>query len=187
MELVLTHRGELIGYALRIVGNRTTAEDVVQEAYLNFWAHTGTAEATASPVTEPVGYLYRIVRNLALDWRRRPARNLMTQVDGDILERYASENASPETDAIWRQELAAIQDVIDGLPERTRIAFEMHRLGGKTLQEVADHLEVSVTRAHQLIRQALVKCAERLEQLENDGTPVPEKTGGTEKKRGSRV
>ena len=31
MELVLTHRGELIGYALRIVGNRTTAEDVVQE------------------------------------------------------------------------------------------------------------------------------------------------------------
>lgn len=187
MDLILTHRSELISYARRIVGNSATAEDVVQEAYLKYWAHTGGTDSTAEQVSEPVGYLYRIVRNLAFDWRRRPARTLTSTVSSEILATYPSQDASPEMDAMWRQELAAVQSVIDSLPERTRIAFEMHRLGGKTMQEVADHLEISVTRVHQMIKQALLKCALHLEKLEHNehDTSVPE--NAPEKKRGSRV
>ncbi len=36
LDLSLSHRGELINYAAGIVGCRTMAEDVVQEAYLRF-------------------------------------------------------------------------------------------------------------------------------------------------------
>jgi RNA polymerase sigma-70 factor (ECF subfamily) len=48
------------------------------------------------------------------------------------------------------------------LPERTRIAFEMHRLGGCTLQQVANHLGISIGLVHQLVRTALTHCAEQL-------------------------
>ena len=187
MDLILTHRSELISYARRIVGSHSTAEDVVQEAYLKYWAHAGTADGKPEQVSEPVGYLYRIVRNLAFDWHRRPARTLTSTVSSEILATYPSQDASPEMDAMWRQELAAVQSVIDSLPERTRMAFEMHRLGGKTMQEVADHLEISVTRVHQMIKQALLKCALHLEKLEHNehDTSVPE--NAPEKKRGSRV
>ncbi|MNF15792.1 extracytoplasmic-function sigma-70 factor [compost metagenome] len=49
------------------------------------------------------------------------------------------------------------------MPLRTRVAFEMHRLGGHTLQEVASHLNVSVSLVHQLVRDALSHCMARLE------------------------
>jgi RNA polymerase sigma factor (sigma-70 family) len=187
MDLILTHRSELISYARRIVDNHSTAEDVVQEAYLKYWAHAGAGDDRPEQISEPLGYLYRIVRNLAFDWHRRPARTLTSTVSSDILASYPAPDASPEADAMWRQELAAVQEVIDSLPERTRMAFEMHRLGGKTLQEVADHLDISVTRAHQLIKQALMKCALHLEKLERNEHGTTVSRNAPEKKRGSRV
>lgn len=39
----------------------------------------------------------------------------------------------------------------------------MHRLGGHTLQQVANHLEVSVSLVHQLVRDALAHCLAQLE------------------------
>ncbi len=66
LGVFLAHRGELVSYAAAIVGDRTRAEDVVQEAYLRF-----DAAALGRPLDEPLGYLYRIVRNIALDGRRQ--------------------------------------------------------------------------------------------------------------------
>ena len=44
------------------------------------------------------------------------------------------------------------------LPERTRVALEMHRFGGFKLREIAAHLGISVTVAHELIAQAVAHC-----------------------------
>jgi DNA-directed RNA polymerase specialized sigma24 family protein len=38
----------------------------------------------------------------------------------------------------------------------------MRRLGDCTLREIADELGISVTLAHQLVREALIRCAKRL-------------------------
>lgn len=70
LKLFLDHRATLVDYATPIVGDRMRAEDVVQEAYIRF--APGAADgAAAGRVAQPVGYLYRIVRNLALDVTRR--------------------------------------------------------------------------------------------------------------------
>src|SRR3546814_11129897 len=61
---------DLLDYASKIVGDRSHAEDVVQEAYLRFDA--ATAERS---IGEPLSYLFRIVRNLSLDLRRRIGRD----------------------------------------------------------------------------------------------------------------
>ncbi len=55
-------------------------------------------------------------------------------------------------------------EALDELPGRTRTAFEMHRLGGQTLQSVAAKLGISTTLTHQLIHQALAHCLRRLEE-----------------------
>ena len=55
-----------MNYANGILHDRAGAEDVVQEAYLRF-----SAAADSGQIVNPVSYLYRIVRNLALDWTRR--------------------------------------------------------------------------------------------------------------------
>ena len=68
-RLFRSHNNVLIDYASGIVGSRSEAEDVVQEAWLRF-----ERAERARPVHEPVRYLYRIVRNLAIDGRRKLGR-----------------------------------------------------------------------------------------------------------------
>ena len=75
----------------------------------------------------------------------------------------ASSHHGTKQEAIDRDELRVVAEALDELPERTRIAFEMHRMAGQSLQEVADHLGVSVTLVHQMVRKALVHCAQRLD------------------------
>lgn len=165
-DLYVAHRARLVRYASRIVGSRSVAEDVVQEAYLRFTVQAGGAEA--DPVLEPVRYLYRIVRNLALDWLRRPRHPLASEIGDDLLTGVAAASPTPEADTMWRQEVELMEQALASLPERTRMAFEMHRLGGYTLQAVADRLGISVTRAHQLVTDAMTRCAARLDQ-DRDG------------------
>src|SRR6478735_8666518 len=58
------------GLAVRVVGNREWAEDVLQEAYLQVWRIAGTYRASLSP---PLAWLGVVVRSRALDFLRRRA------------------------------------------------------------------------------------------------------------------
>ncbi|RMQ40825.1 ECF family RNA polymerase sigma factor [Pseudomonas cichorii] len=159
LDLYMAHRSALVDYAAPIVGCRARAEDVVQEAWLRFNGRH-TQDTT---IDHPVGYLYRIVRNLALDLTRSMATE-KRQPDGDsLLAELPASTASPEQEAVSHDELQQVSDALTQLPERTRMAFEMHRLGGYTLQQVAGALGISVGLAHQLVHDALSHCAARLE------------------------
>ncbi len=158
LRLFLRYRAALIDLAAPIVGCRAGAEDVVQEAYLRFSA----AGSDRSEIHKPVPYLYQIVRRLAFDWVHSHSRERPGMVDSEFFDEIASPTPSPEQIALYRQELELVTDALGELPERTRIAFEMHRLGGYKLHEIADHLGISVTLAHQLIHRGLAHCAARL-------------------------
>lgn len=169
LDLYLAHRGALIDYAQPIVGCRSRAEDVVQEAYLRFAQadQRGADGGRAAPdqIRHPAGYLYRIVRNLALDWVRHRA------LEGDApapdqLDNLPGAAPTPEQTALDRDRLRRLMAALDELPVRTRLAFEMHRLDGRTFPEIARHLDVSVGFAHRLVKQALTHCADRLDESE---------------------
>jgi RNA polymerase sigma-70 factor (ECF subfamily) len=102
------------------------------------------------------------VRNLATDWSRRRATESIVGESGEVIDAMVAPSPSPEHELIYRQEVRLVAEALAELPERTQIAFAMHRLGGYTLQVIAEHLGISVTLAHQLVRNALTHCAERL-------------------------
>jgi RNA polymerase sigma-70 factor (ECF subfamily) len=181
LELFLTHRAALIDYATPLVGDKARAEDVVQDAYIRFTATAGEAagrekasgeraggEAAdgGTRIAHPVAYLYRIVRNLAFDWNRRRVTEGAV-ADPAALDRVPAATASPEREALYRDELRVVAQALAELPERTRVAFEMHRLGGKTLREIATRLNISVGLAHQLVRDAMTHCAAALGDMES--------------------
>lgn len=159
LAVYLSHRGALLSYASGIVQDRSSAEDVVQEAYLRFTQAVGD-----DPLEEPVGYLYRIVRNLALDSLRKIAReNQLVDCSGkDQIAQAADETPSPEAITLARDDLQHLAAALDALPERTRIALEMRRFGGYKLREIADHLGISISLTHELIADGLVECQRRL-------------------------
>jgi RNA polymerase sigma-70 factor (ECF subfamily) len=158
-SLFVEHRRSLVNYAAGIVGSTAQAEDVVQEAWLRF-----EKVSRQRLLDEPLSYLYRIVRNLALDGRRKQARERRYFVPGlELLaERVPEDRPSPEAEAVGKGELRAVRAAMLELPERTRIALEMHRFGGATLNDIADYLDISVGLAHALVADGLEHCRARL-------------------------
>ncbi|MDP3241725.1 MAG: sigma-70 family RNA polymerase sigma factor [Reyranella sp.] len=159
LELYLVHRGALMSYAKRLVNDAGQAEDVVQEAFIRLRAATAT-----TIFEEPVAYLYRIVRNLALDLRRHLAVEGKHEVAGvdDLALKVPAAQPSPEAVAAARQEFGNLLQALDELPERTRIAVEMHRLGGFKLREIAAHLGISISTAQALVAEGVEYCQNRI-------------------------
>ena len=101
--IFIGNRRALVDYATGLVGSRTLAEDLVQEAWLRF-----DEAASKQFVREPLGYLYRIVRNLAVDRQRRASRE--SRIFADIAIEDAAivspdRPATPETEALFRDEI----------------------------------------------------------------------------------
>lgn len=179
LEIYLNHRSALVDYAAPIVGCRARAEDVVQDAFLRYSAQqaAATADETADSgqaIAHPVSYLYRIVRNLALDGVRRSAVS-GESADETTLARLPTATATPEQTTLDRDRLRLLAEALTELPERTRIAFDMHRIEGRSLQEVADRLGVSVVRAHQLVKDALRHASLRLDDDDRESNRLPRK------------
>ena len=158
--LFMTHRRSLVTYANGIVGCHARAEEVVQEAWLRF------DEASKGRLLEDAtGYLYRIVRNLALDGTRcmaRESRIITGEEFHTAADAYPDASPTPETVALYKDEYALVMKALAELPERTRIAFEMHRFGDAKLREIAAVLNISLPLAHRLVADAVQHCKERL-------------------------
>lgn len=162
LTLFLTLRSALVDYAASILGCRAGAEDVVQDAYMRFSAASEREQQGGRRVTHPSAYAYRTVRNLSLNSIRRQKTEAAVKDGADILESTPSQAPSPEHEALYRDELRAVVRALDQLPERTRRAFELHRLGGYSLHQVAEQMGISVGLAHALVREAITCCADQL-------------------------
>jgi RNA polymerase sigma factor (sigma-70 family) len=167
VESYLKHRRALIDYAMRITRSRTWAEDIVQDAYFRIITPesqdmTDEAGPASQEIARPVAYLYRIVRNLAIDLTRRSLIEGIDQTNSEAIDWAIASQTSPEYEFLYREEIRVAAAALAELPSRTQIAFTMYWLDGCTLREIAERLEVSITLAHQLVRRAAVHCRERL-------------------------
>jgi len=160
LAFFLNHRDNLLRYAGTIVGDPIQAEDVVQEAFLRFGA-----SSDGRLLERPAQFLYRIVRNLAIDGRRRQNRDRvhLGTADDAAIDQVPEGRPSPEDHVVAKSELRVVEAALAELPERTRIALEMHRFGGMTYKEIAARLGISVGLAHSLVVDAIEHCRERLQ------------------------
>ncbi|MEM9127711.1 MAG: RNA polymerase sigma factor [Pseudomonadota bacterium] len=147
MKPFVDEREKLIATAVRIVNDRAIAEDLVQESWLR-WASKNYQASQARLI------LLRIVKNLAIDWRRR------RRVEFEALETHRLFQDSPydaERIVGARQLLERVVQVIETLPPRTRLAFRYSRVEGLTLKETGRRLGVSESRASQLVSDAIIR------------------------------
>jgi RNA polymerase sigma-70 factor (ECF subfamily) len=76
------HAPALLGYAVRLTGDREAAEDIVQETLLRAWTHP---EALTPERGDPRAWLLTVARNLATD-RYRARRARPTEVIAEDLD-----------------------------------------------------------------------------------------------------
>lgn len=152
----LAHRVDLINYVTPILGSRDDAEDVVQEAFLKFIPEEGGAPAQLKP------YLFRIVRNLALDVRKRRQLDLRKRPHDTPFWGLPQNHGRPDDHALLSDHLRQVEAVLSRLPAKTRIALEMSRFGGYKLEEIAAHMGISVASAHRLIKAGIAEFSKEI-------------------------
>ncbi len=131
--------------------NEDTAADITQDTFLRVLASPPDASDGRH---NPKAYLYQVSRNLGINHQRRAALIETVDIDSDDGRNIVDPSSSPERTVYSRQCLVQAHNALAELPERTRLAYEMHRLGERTIAEVAKELGISTTRAWALIRDA---------------------------------
>ena len=128
-----------------------TAADITQDTFLRVLA-SAPRDNTASH--NPKAYLYQVARNLRINHQRRERLVETVELGEELLAQIADPSPIPESVVFDRQRLRQVETALIELPERTRSAFELHRLGDMTIHQVAAHLGLSTTRTWCLIREA---------------------------------
>ncbi len=121
----------------RIVGNSSTAEDLVQQAFANMLAKFHRDETSPSSA-----YARMAVRNLALNHLRDMKRRAEVEIAGCDTEK-ADLQPTPETIVLYRSELRRLLEAIGSLPTRRREAFILNKIEGLSYDEIAERMRIS--------------------------------------------
>lgn len=129
------------------------AEDLTQDVFLRL-LDPDRRQPEAQGGRDPSPLLLRIARNLMIDqWRREKVLPQVAMPPGD-LDLIAAPQPLTEQQIHDRQRLELTAQALAGLPERTRRAFALHRIEGRTITEVSAELGVSTSRGWALIHDA---------------------------------
>ena len=140
--LYRAYAGELYGFALNALGDRGTAEEVVQEVFTRAWRHAATYDQRRGSVRT---WLYQIARHAIIDARRRasvrPSLALHEPGDTDAGE------ASPTIEqAMLGWQVAA---ALERLTPDHRQMVRMAHFQGLTMREIAErtHLPLGTVKS----------------------------------------
>ena len=91
----------VFGVGLKILGDRSMAEELVQEVFLKVWRSSGTFDSARGSFST---WLYRVTRSVALDLYRKRGRRVRPVSDGDpYLDSARDSSAGPQelVDESW--------------------------------------------------------------------------------------
>lgn len=134
------HRPRLVRLAYRMLGSRSEAEDVVQDAWLRWRAEDRTH------VAAPAAFLSRIVTRLCLDEMKSARARRETYVGAWLPEPLVEEAPEPDADDLT----LALMVALERLSPLERAAFLLHDVFGVPLAEVADTLDREAGAVRQL-------------------------------------
>lgn len=135
---IMPHEPAVRVWLRRSLVSSEDVDDLIQEAYCKL-----SALDSIDHIERPDGYFFQIVRNLLTERMRRAKIvrfEAFTEWDASTV---SSEEPSAERITASRQELARVQRLIAGLPDRCRRIFELRKIEGVPQKEIARLLGVS--------------------------------------------
>ncbi len=150
----------LLRYLDRIVRDASTAEELVQEAFLR----VHRARERYVPEAKFSTWLYRIASNLAFNELRRPrSRHRHASVDDETTGIHLqAREANPENVAHARLLGGEVEREFQRLPERQRMALWLSAVEGMPYAEIADALETTQKSVKSLVHRGRATLADRI-------------------------
>ena len=158
--------GPLYRLALKMLGNSSDAEDVLQNTFLKAFQHIGEFEGRSNLST----WLYRIASNEALMLLRKQ-RPEITQADAQPENEEDSDHEPaqftdwcclPEEEFLSSESRAALDRAVQHLPETLRIVFILRDIEDLSIQETSQILNLTETAVKTRLLRARLRLREEL-------------------------
>ena len=150
-----THR-KLFGVCLRVLNNRSDAEEVLQEVYIRIWHKADSYAVTGH---SPMTWLITVARNLSID--RLRTRKMQMQ-DIDAVFDLADVRPGPEDQAVASSQRSQIGACLAELPQDRADAVRQAYLDGETYKDLAARHGVPLNTMRTWLRRSLQKLKECL-------------------------
>jgi RNA polymerase sigma-70 factor (ECF subfamily) len=156
--------GPLYSLALRMLGDASDAQDVLQDVFLQIWSRAGTYDTEQSSV---FSWSVLLTRSRAIDRFRARERRLRVVAGStsDVEPTGAANASTAETGADTankNDEAAHVRTLLNNLPSEQREAIELAFFGHLTHQEIAERLGQPLGTVKARIRRGLLKLREQL-------------------------
>ena len=134
------HKGPIYRTALAIIGDRSAAEEILQETFLRAFKHIHNVREGVS--LSP--WLYRITVNLAYDYGKAHRHNWQVALDSIIEHLIAPAAASPEHTVEERELYELVYAAVDKLEFKQRATLVLFYLHDFSLKEISDIMDCPV-------------------------------------------
>ena len=186
--LVEKHQTRLVSLLKQMVGNRSQAEDLAQEVFLRVYR----ARERYVPAAKFTTWLYTITQNVASNSLRKSSRrkevNLTNSPSGSVptrpLDSLAKDrsNLMPTRLAAQKEMGQIIEDAIQSLGERQRMAMLLSKYEGMSYQEIATTMELTTQAVKSLLSRARANLREILEPYYQSGQLLHSASEGAQEK-----
>jgi len=129
-EIYREHRQGLFSLALSVTRSPMAAEDAVHDAVVRL------AKTTSAPEGDAVAYVFRSVRNAAIDQLRKRGRSREQSIEQSTGV-FASAEPQPEAQMMASEQKTQLMQAVDSLPDAQRQAIVMKVFAGLTFQQIA--------------------------------------------------
>jgi len=151
-RLYRKHAGDVYRYALVVLRNQADAEDVTQTTFLNAYRAMENGERPRSPQNWLIAIAHNVCRQRFRQSQRRPSE---VAYEEELAEAVVDEDAISAED---------IRRALGHIAFNQRAALVMRELEGRSYQEIAEILDVSVSAVETLIFRARRALREQLEE-----------------------
>ena len=154
-ELYDLTSSRMFGLALKVMGRREWAEDVLQEAFITVWRSAADYRASLSP---PLAWIGMIVRSRGLDFLRRRASarvDATQELDDKINDTVAGDAPDPVDSTDASEQASALHDCLRKLEARQREVVMLAYLRDLSHSELAEQLKLPLGTVKTWIRRGL--------------------------------
>lgn len=146
--LVEKYQSRAFSIAYEIVKSKHDAEDIIQESFVKAYLSIADFRGQSSFYT----WFYRIVYNMAIDFKRRTNRRGGEHAeyedhmssDSSVFAGATTGKTEGPSDAIFRKEKARkIQEALNEISEEHRMVITLREVDGLSYDEIADVVGVS--------------------------------------------
>ena len=158
-ELYDRHARPIYSLALRILRERTDAEDIVQEVFAQAWSQAARFDTSRGAVA---AWLLMMARSRAIDRLRSRRSRPETASDPAVVERTPDAAVRQDLQLLSSEQVEQVKSALTLLPPPQREALELAYYEGLTHTEIAERLAEPLGTVKTRIRQAVIKLRESL-------------------------